>query len=157
MLETYVTFQTGLHDEVVRPYPGAVEAVAALGASGTRLAVVTSKRRTIAERTMERCGLAGRFELLVSADDVEHGKPDPEPVLLALERLGLSEEAAQVLFVGDSPWDMKAGRAAGTRTAAVLWGPYARTALEAEEPDYWLEDFSDLLRLGPGSRTHGAG
>jgi len=155
MLETYVTFQNGLHDEVVHAYPGAVEAVEALGGNGPALAVVTSKHRKIAQRTVERCGLADRFDLLVGYDDVTRGKPDPEPVLLALERLGLGDHAADVLFVGDSPYDMRAGRAAGTRTAAALWGPYARESLEAEEPDYWLDDFSDLLRLRPGSRTPG--
>jgi len=156
MLETYVTFQNGLHDEVVRAYPGAVETVQALGGNGTALAVVTSKHRGIAQRTVERCGLGDRFDLLVGADDVTRGKPDPEPVLLALKRLGLSEhQGSDVLFVGDSPYDMRAGRAAGTRTAAALWGPYSREVLEAEEPDYWLEDFSDLLRLRPGSRISG--
>ncbi len=157
MLETYVSFQSGLHDEAVHPYPGAVETVEALGANGTELAVVTSKHRGIAERTLERCGLAGYFEVLVGADDVTRGKPDPEPVLLALERLGLAGRAADVLFVGDSPYDIRAGRAAGTRTAAALWGPYPRDVLEAEMPDYWLEDLKDLLGLRPGPTTNDPG
>jgi pyrophosphatase PpaX len=153
MLETYVTFQNALHDESVRPYPNVVEVIEKLGADGTALAVVTSKHRRIAQRTVDRCGLGDRFELLVGADDVTHGKPDPEPVLLALERLGIEGRAGEVLFVGDSPYDMRAGRAAGTYTAAALWGPYGREVLEAEAPDFWLQSFTDLLYLRPGSET----
>ena len=57
-------------------------------------------------------------------------------MLLALDRLGLREQARRTLFVGDSPFDLRAGRAAGTRTAAVLWGPFPHEVLRAEEPDY---------------------
>ena len=147
MLETYSAFQHRVHDEMVRPFPGAVEAVASLAGRGARIAVVTSKRRPWARRTMEVCGLWDGVELLVSADDVVRGKPDPEPVLQALGALGLGDRPGQVLFVGDSPFDIRAGRAAGTSTAAVAWGPFARDALEAEGPDYVLESLSDLVEL----------
>ena len=57
----------------------------------------------------------------------------------------MSPESA--VFVGDSPHDMKAGRAAGARTAAALWGPFSRESLLAEEPDYLLERPGDLLSI----------
>ncbi|HEX8905738.1 MAG TPA: HAD hydrolase-like protein, partial [Longimicrobiaceae bacterium] len=71
------------------------------------------------------------------------------PVWIALERLGVAPEEA--LFVGDSPHDMASGRAAGTLTAAALWGPFPREALLAERPDVLLhrqEDVLDLVRGG---------
>ncbi|MGH7675588.1 MAG: HAD-IA family hydrolase, partial [Gemmatimonadales bacterium] len=64
-------------------------------------------------------------------------KPHPEPVLKAIERLGAA--ADETVFIGDSRHDIECGRAAGVKTAAVLWGPFDRAHLESTEPDYWLE------------------
>lgn len=155
MLETYTVFQRRIHDEMVRPFPGASGVMEALAGRGSRLAVVTSKRRVVARRTMEVCGLWEAVELVVTADDVERGKPDPEPVRLALDELGLREEPDQVLFVGDSPYDIRAGRAAGTRTAAVAWGPFGREALTAERPDYFIESLGELESLAPKGEASG--
>ena len=149
MLETYTVFQRSVHDEMVRPFPGALGVLAGLRERGARLAVVTSKRNEVARRTMEVCGLQDAVELVVGADDVTLGKPDPEPVHRALDALDLRAHAQEVLFVGDSPFDLRAGRAAGTRTAAVGWGAFQRPALEAEGPDYFLETLEQLLAPVP--------
>ena len=149
MAETYVAFQRTVHDDLVRPYPGARELTSALAAEGVAMGVVTSKRREMALRTLERCGLMLAADLLVTPEDVERGKPDPEPVRCALDRLSLLDRPSDVLFVGDSPFDLEAGRGAGVRTAAATWGPFAREQLEAERPDYLLETPLDLLRLEP--------
>jgi pyrophosphatase PpaX len=149
MLETYTTFQRAVHDEMVRPCPGAHEVLGTLRERGARLAVVTSKRGAVARRTMEVCGIWEAVDLVVAAEDVVRGKPDPEPVHRALDALELGAHAERVLFVGDSPFDLRAGRAAGTRTAAVSWGAFERDALEAERPDYFLEGLEELLGTGP--------
>ena len=151
MLDTYVAFQRGVHDDMARPFPGALEALSELRRRGVRLAIVTSKARGIARRTMEGWGLGDAVDLVVAGDDVVRGKPDPEPVLSALETLGLEELPEEVVFVGDSPFDLRSGRAAGTRTAAVAWGPHERQVLEAEEPDYFLDELEDVLRIVPSS------
>jgi pyrophosphatase PpaX len=83
---------------------------------------------------------------VVAADDVERHKPDPEPVTRAIELLGSAP--AETVFVGDSPYDLVAGRAAGVATAAVAWGPFSRADLEAESPDYWVDDAAQLTSLG---------
>lgn len=147
MLETYTTFQAGIHDEMVRPFPGADAVLGTLRGQGVPIAVVTSKRNVVAKRTLEVCKLWSSVDLLVSADHVQRGKPDPEPVLHALAALELSGDAQDVLFVGDSPFDLRAGRSAGTRTAGVSWGAFARPLLEAERPDYFLERLEDVLGL----------
>lgn len=151
MLETYVSFQRTRHDEMVGAFPGALSVLSELRARGTLLAVVTSKGSAIAARTMKACGLQDRFDVVVCGDEVERGKPDPEPVLRALASLGLDGRAEEVLFVGDSPHDLTAGRAAGTRTAAVGWGPIDRRVLEAESPDFFLDRMEDVLRTAPVS------
>ena len=149
MLETYTTFQRRVHDQMVKPFPGACEALAELRSLGSRIAVVTSKREEVARRTLSVCGLDSHVEALVCAEHVQRGKPDPEAVHLALASLGLAGKAADVLFVGDSPFDLRAGRAAGTRTAAVCWGACTRDTLIAERPDYVLERWEELFELAP--------
>lgn len=150
MVTTYRAHNHAHHDRLVREYPGVGEALTGLHGRGRRLAVVTSKLRETARRGLERCGLSRFFDVLVCADDVTKPKPDPEPVHRALECLGVGAERA--VFVGDSSHDMKAGRAAGVRTAAALWGPFPREALAVHMPDFWLSrpaDISLLAASGP--------
>ena len=150
MLDTYRTFQNTLHDDLLRPFPGAAETVAELDRRGYRLAIVTSKHRRAALRGMELCGIVSHFDVIVTPEDVTEHKPHPAPVLFALERLGVAPEEA--LFVGDSPHDVAAGRAAGTHTAAALWGPFSREALERARPDALLDAQHDVLALVNGGR-----
>jgi len=145
MIATYRDWNLAHHDAMVSAFPGAVDAVKDLKTKGARLGIVTSKNRHGVERGLALCGFDGLFDDIVTSDDLEASKPDPAPVLAALQRLGAS--AASALFVGDSPHDIAAGRDAGTRTAACLWGPFAREVLAAERPDYWLDSFADLLPL----------
>ena len=145
MVDTYRAYTDAHHDRLLRTYAGIDAGLAALHGAGIRLAVVTSKTHALARRGLERCGLNHYFEVLVGFDDVAEHKPHPAPVLAALERLGAPPGDA--LFVGDSPHDIRAGRAAGVRTAAVLWGPFSREALARESPHHWLagpESIADL-------------
>ena len=146
MTETYVAFQRSRHDALVSHYRGVPELLAGLAEAQIPMAVVTSKRREMALRTLDRCGIRSYFEHVVCADEVECGKPDPEPVHLAMTRLGIPAGPG-VLFVGDSVFDMRAGRAAGVSTGAALWGPIDREVLAAERPDHWLGAPLDVLRL----------
>jgi pyrophosphatase PpaX len=142
MIETYREWNLAHHDSMVRAFPDAVDAVSSLKAQGARLGIVTSKNRHGVERGLNLCGFDGLFDQIVTSDDLEASKPDPAPVLAALARL--DAPAATTLFVGDSPHDIAAGRDAGTKTAACLWGPFEREALAAEQPDYWLSSFREL-------------
>lgn len=72
---------------------------------------------------MAVCGLRDLFEFVVCGDQVVRGKPHPEPVLTAMAALNIHLDPTRVLFVGDSPNDLRAGKSAGTKTAAVGWGP----------------------------------
>lgn len=145
MIATYRDYNLRHHDGQVSPYPGVVAMVRAVRAAGLRTGLVTSKNRSGALRGLRVIGLEDTMEAVVGADDVQHAKPHPEPVHKALAVL--CEEPANAVFVGDSLHDMESGRAAGTRTAAVLWGPFDRTHLEPSAPDHWLEQPDDLLRL----------
>ena len=150
MIATYRDYNLAHHDTRVTPYSGVVEMIRGLKAASRRRGLVTSKNRNGAMRGLTLAGIADLFETMVCADEVSNHKPHPEPVLMALDRLAAS--AASTVFVGDSIHDMQSGRAAGVRTAAVLWGPFTRADLAPAEPDYWLETPGDLARLaGLGS------
>ena len=153
MLSTYQAHQLQIHDDMVRAFPGVHEVVEWL-ANHIPLGVVTGKRRDIALRTLRCCGLDPYFRVVVTADDEPNGKPSPAPVVAALDGLG-STEARTVLFVGDSPLDVMAGRGAAVRTTAALWGAFPRDALLAARPDYLVSCAADVLSLP--ERTEGAG
>jgi pyrophosphatase PpaX len=91
-----------------------------LRARGHRLGIVTAKRRATVDLAFAQLPLAHLFETVVGGDETERHKPDPEPLLLALERLGA--EPGEAAYVGDSPYDMQAARAAGVRAVGVTWG-----------------------------------
>lgn len=145
LVQAYRAHNAETHDAQVRPFPGMPEALDALRDRGVRLAVVTSKSTPFAERGLRVTGLRDRFEVLIGADDVARHKPDPEPVRAALAGLGVSARAA--LMVGDAPFDLQAGRAAGVRTGAALWGPFDRALLVPHAPDHWLDEPTDLVRV----------
>jgi pyrophosphatase PpaX len=69
-------------------------------------------------------------------------------VQVALSRLSATAEEA--VFIGDSRHDMECGRAAGVKTAAVLWGPFGRSDFDGLRPDFWLEHPSELDLLAEG-------
>ncbi len=153
MITTYRNYTLAHHDESVRPYPGIKHALESLRSTTDRLGIVTSKARAGAHRGLEVCELSGLFNTLVAADDVTKHKPDPAPVLRALELL--EANASRTVFVGDSPHDMAAGRAAGVITAAALWGPFERSDLDSPPPDRWLTQPSEIATFATRTDCRG--
>jgi pyrophosphatase PpaX len=145
LIASYREHNNAHHDAMVRPYPGAVEALQSLRARGCRLGVVTSKLQAGAQRGLACAGYAGLFDVVIGCDDVREPKPDPEPARLALQRLGADASSAQM--IGDSPHDIRCGREAGTRTVGVLWGPFPRHFFVDDQPDLWLEHPSQMADL----------
>jgi len=151
MVATYREYNLSHHDAMVTAYPGVVETVRTIRRMGFRTGLVTSKNRPGALRGLRHVGLEDSMELIIGADEVENPKPHPEPIELALHRLNAAPE--QTIYVGDSIHDMQAGRGAGVRTGAVLWGPFDRAHLESTRPDHWLEQPADLLTVLDKGRT----
>jgi len=148
MVTTYREYNLSHHDEMVTAYDGVVDAVKRLRRQGIQLGLVTSKFRSGAYRGLKKVGLDQDFHVVVGADEVTNPKPHPEPVLTDLSRLSARPEEA--VFIGDSRHDMECGRAAGVKTAAVLWGPFGRSNFDGLNPDFWLEHPSDLELLVEG-------
>jgi len=145
MLTTYRAHNDEYHDALIREFPGVPGMLDALQRGRHRLGVVTSKREGAARRGLDRYDLAHYFEVAVFHDDTKRHKPDPEPLLEAASRLGMAVQ--DVVYIGDSVHDIVAGRAAGIRTIAALWGPFARADLERVGPDAVAETPRDVLRL----------
>ena len=141
--ERYRTFQRANHDAMTTAYPGAVETIRALHADGHPLGIVTSKLEVGARRSLKLIGVESCFGVVVGIDATTRHKPDPEPVHFALQALE-EPTPTRAVFIGDSTHDMNAGRAAGVHTAAALWGPNAREALEPTSPDHWLTVYDDV-------------
>lgn len=146
MIATYRAYNLAHHDAMVRAYPGIPDAVQGLATRGVRLGIVSSKLHSGVARGLTLVGLEMHFPVVVGADDLKEHKPHPAPVLRALDLL--DADPGRTVFIGDSPHDMAAGRAAGVRTAAVLWGPFPRALLEAQAPDYWLDTPDAIAPLG---------
>ena len=145
MVATYRAYNLTHHDALAKPYDGVTAAVLALHAKGVQLGLVTSKLKGGAIRGLKLVGLDHVFPVVIGAADVTHPKPHPEPVLKALDLLGAAP--ARTVFIGDSRHDLECGRAAGVKTAAVLWGPFNRSHLEDLAPDFWLEKPGQLAQL----------
>ena len=119
LVRVYLEHNEPLHDELVA-FEGIERLLERLKAEGRKVGIVTAKRRRTVDLAFSILPLERYFDTVVTADQTEHHKPHPEPVLTALERLGSKPEEAA--FVGDSPFDMGAGKAAGVFTVAVSWG-----------------------------------
>jgi pyrophosphatase PpaX len=145
LVEGYRTYQREHHDRLTRCYDGVLDVVTGLRRRRHPLAVVTSKGDDIANRTLAHVGLAPLMDTVVGCDSCSRHKPDPEPVLVALDRIGYRAEEA--IFVGDSPHDVASGNAAGVTTVAALWGPFTRAMLDPAGPDHYLERITDLPAL----------
>jgi pyrophosphatase PpaX len=144
LIDVYSAHNIGLHDDL-QPCPGILDALGVLRAEGRELGVVTAKRRATLALAFEVLPELRRyFDVTVGAEDTERHKPHPEPLLAALERLG--SDAADAVYVGDSPFDVQAARAAGMASVAVTWGRiHSRERLERERPDAVAESVEELL------------
>ena len=147
LVREYRSCNAANHDRLARPFPGMDLVVAKLHDPGYSLGVVTSKSREFGQRGLCLCALWEFMDIFISMDDTSIHKPRPEPLLLALEKLQVGSHHA--VYVGDSRHDMQAGRAAGMRTVAALWGPVPRSELELENPDALAGRPEELLEIFP--------
>ena len=147
LMEVYRRHNHRIHDKMIQLFPGVAEMLQTLTERGFSLGVVTSKRHELAQHGLDILGVGRYFSVLIGADDCPSYKPDPEPVRLGCERLGVAP--ARCFYVGDSPFDIAAGNGAGCETVAALWGMFEPEALAPQHPDYECVHPLDLLTI-PG-------
>jgi pyrophosphatase PpaX len=145
LVSVYRAHNEPLHDQLVA-CAGIDDVLVALKDEGRRLGIVTAKRRVTVELAFAQVPLAHLFETIVGGDETDRQKPDPAPLLLAAERL--QADVDDCAYVGDSPFDVRAARAAGMRAVAVTWGGiHTRERLEREGPDAIVDTPEELHRV----------
>ena len=93
----------------------------------------------------EQLGISAHIDVFIGSDTVQHYKPHPEGIRLALAALDGAPAAA--LYIGDATTDIEMGHAAGVKTCAVTWGAHDKAALAASAPDFMVDDVAALQRL----------
>ncbi len=133
---------------LTQPYPGVIRTLQAL--STFTLGVVTTKESEQAEIVLRRLALIPYFQHIQGGSLGLRLKPAPDTILAALAALHCAP--THTLMVGDTPADVLAGKAAGTKTCAVTYGFGAREALLQCAPDYVIDSFGELVDLVRESR-----
>lgn len=142
--ELYQYYYHRDHDHFTRLYPGTLAMLSNLEKRKIKLGIVTSKGKPGTTRTTAFTGLDRFMDVIISAHDVLKHKPDPEPLLNAVELLGV--HVSRAIYIGDSRFDILTGRNAGARTLGVTWGLASREELESLQPDGMLERWDELIR-----------
>ena len=144
LVEAYRAHNEPLHEELAA-FDRMLAVLPELRERGHRLGIVTAKRRVTVELAFNRFPLLRELaEVVIGADDTERHKPDPDPLLEALSRLGAKPEDAA--YVGDSPFDVRAAKAGGLFAVAVGWGGiHDDRKLLAEQPGAFLREPEELL------------
>jgi pyrophosphatase PpaX len=140
LLDSYRLHNEENHDALIKEFPGVEKSLARLKGAGVRVGVVTSKRRFSVDMALKNFpGLGDVVDQWVTMEDTTEHKPRPEPLLKGLELLG-NVPREQAAYVGDSPFDVTAAKAAGVESVAVSWGAFSEDALRAAEPDQLVPD-----------------
>jgi pyrophosphatase PpaX len=147
LLEAYRRHHEENHDALIQEFPGIEKSLSRLRSAGIKVAVVTSKRLISVEMALKNFpDLGNVVDRFVTLEDTTEHKPHPEPLLRGLELLGgvPKEEAA---YVGDSPFDVEAAKAAGLTSVAVSWGAFSEERLRGAEPDHLVPDIDAAVEV----------
>ena len=144
LIEAYRLHNDPLHD-TLEAFDEVLELLPRLREEGRRLGVVTAKRHRTVALALDRFPvLTANVEVVIAYEDTERHKPEADPVLAALERF--EAEPGDAAYVGDSPFDIQAAKAAGTYAVAVGWGGiHGDERLMREAPDAFVRTPAELL------------
>jgi HAD superfamily hydrolase (TIGR01509 family) len=146
MIADYRRIYLARNHTSTQAFPGVAEALAALPG---RKSTATTKGTPTTRLVLEKFGLLPFFDHVQGTDGFP-AKPEPDVIFASLKALGA--KPVDCLLVGDAPADIEAGRRAGVKTCAVLWGYGDREELAKWQPDYWISDPSELASSSSFSR-----
>src|SRR6266545_5679710 len=142
LAHAYRDFYRPLHSEL-EAFPGMLELLEQLDREGRRLGIVSAKRGDIVQLAIDALGFRDVMDVVVGSDEAPRGKPHPDQILVALERLGAAPD--HTAYVGDAPFDIAAAKAAGVHAIGVTWGGiHTRERMEAEGPDAVVDTAEEL-------------
>jgi pyrophosphatase PpaX len=145
LAQAYRDFYAPLHSEL-EAFPGMLELLQRLDDEGRRLGIVSAKRGDIVQLAFDALGFGELMDVVVGSDEAPRGKPHPDQILVALDRLGADPDATA--YVGDAPFDIAAAKAAGVHAIGVTWGGiHTRERMEAEGPDAVVDTADELYAV----------
>jgi HAD superfamily hydrolase (TIGR01549 family) len=111
----------------IQPFPGSKELVKRMRDAGLKVVIASSSRSNHLQHFIETLGIGALLDGSTSANDVEESKPDPDVVAAALDKLGIAP--ADVVMIGDTPYDIEAAARVGVRTIALRCGGWKQEGL----------------------------
>ena len=143
LAESHRKFQSD-NLNLVKLFPDTLDVLEELKRREMKIAAITTRSNRSSIRSLEITGIAKYFDMVISAEDVQNHKPNPEPLFKALEFLSIKSKDA--VMIGDTGADIMAGKNAGTITVAALYGFGGETLIELN-PDFAIQDLGALLLL----------
>ncbi|QHI72560.1 HAD-IA family hydrolase [Aminipila terrae] len=146
-IEIYRGYQAGRFADVISPFPGMIELIKELNRQGYKTAVVTSRLRPTTMEGLEKYKLDTILDEIVTMEDCTKHKPDPEPALIALEKLGSKPEES--MMIGDSKFDIGCANNAGVTSVLVDWAVaiYDKEKEGIFKPDFVIKKAEDILKI----------
>ena len=144
-ISIYRKYQKENFEDKIDLFPGMIDLIKDLRETGRTTSIVTSRLRTTTLQYLDRFGIADLFDVIVTCDDTDKHKPDPEPVLTALKKLGATPDEA--IFLGDTRFDIGCANNAGVESVLVTWShplPVEEMEREGFLPTYVM-DFPNQL------------
>jgi len=131
--------------ETTRPYPGVEETLEKLSSKDIEMAVISNKIVEYTEEILKHYQLDKYFQIIMGGDSLDRKKPDPAPLYYVIEELDVDSD--ETLFIGDTANDIKAAKNANIDSCAVTYGMRSQEWLEQYQPDYFLNEFEEVLKL----------
>ena len=141
----YREYNEAIHDTMCFAFEGVKELLTSLRDKGIKIAIVTSKRKELAERGMKIAGIYDFMDVIITPESTKKHKPDGEPAIKACNDLGI--DPSEAIMVGDSPFDIYCGKNAGCKTCGVNYTFIDLNVLKESEPDYFIDKPLDILNL----------
>jgi pyrophosphatase PpaX len=142
LARAYREFYAPLHSEL-QAFPGMLELLRRLDAEERLLGIVSAKRHDVVQLALDALGFGETIDVVVGSDEAPLGKPHPDQILVALDRLDADPD--DTVYVGDAPFDVAAAKAAGVHAIGVTWGGiHTRERMESERPDAVVDTAEEL-------------
>lgn len=143
VIDDYSDYQIEIMEDTLKLFPEVKETLKALKDSGKKIAIVTSRRKPSLLSFLKITNTEEYFDALVTPEDTEKHKPNPEPALLAMELIGAEKE--KTVFIGDAMFDICSGHSAGVDTVFVNWS-HNKVEDMPVPPTFTIDQMSELLK-----------
>lgn len=146
-IKLYRGYQATIYEDRIKLFPGMKDLLNKLNQEGLKVVLLTSRQYDFTMKGLNKFDIKKNFDAIVTCEDTENHKPDPEPMYAALAKAGIAKGDA--FMIGDSRFDIMCAHRAGVKAALVDWSvaqPVAPSEGEAK-PDYIIREAEDILEI----------